>query len=95
MNQQQADPGDHILVPQVVASYAAYLKKRTLAAPQATVTGEHAELSVTVGGKTLVLAFECRTREWSMHSAEIRRGELTAAYTRGQLARAVTALLAP
>lgn len=94
MNQQQAVPVDHAPIPQVVASYATYVQIRTGATPQITVTGEHAELAVSIADKTLTLAFDCR-RGWSLHGTEVRRGEQTTAYSRGQLAEAVAAFLTP
>jgi hypothetical protein len=47
------------VVPQVVASYATYLRARTHTEPEATIAGDHAELAVGTGQKTLVLAFDC------------------------------------
>lgn len=93
MNQQQAGPVDRALVPQVVASYAAYLHARTHHAPETTVTGDHAQLGLSIGDKTLVLAFHVRSREWSLHRAELRHGEHTVTFTRGHVLDAVTALL--
>jgi hypothetical protein len=80
-------------VPQVVASYAGYLRTRTRAEPQISVTGFHAEVSAAVREKTLVLAFSYRSGGWSLEGAEIRHGETTTAFGRRELARAVAALL--
>lgn len=78
----QADAADPALVPQVVASYAAYLRAKTHATPEVTVTGDQAELTLTVGDKTLRLAFECHRREWSLRRAELHRSEQAATFTR-------------
>jgi len=95
MNQPQAGPVDPDLVPQVIASYAAYLHTRTHLAPETTVTGDHAQLNVSVGDKTLALTFHLRSREWSLRSAELRSSHEIATFTRGELAEAVAALLRP
>ncbi len=95
MNQPAADPVDPALVPQVVASYAAYLHTRTHLPPETTVTGNHAQLNVSVGERTLVLAFHLRSREWALRSAELRCGQKIATFTLGELAEAVAALLRP
>jgi len=93
VNQQLTVAADPDLMPQVVASYAAYLYIRTHTAPVTTVTSDRAELGLTIRDKALVLAFECRNREWSLRRAEVRHGDQSAAFTRGELAAAVTALL--
>jgi len=90
---RQAEPGCAAEVPQVVASYAGYLRTRTHAEPQISVTGFHAEVSAGVRDKTLVLAFGYRNGGWSLDSAEIRHGEKTTAFGRRELAGAVAALL--
>ncbi len=94
MNEPGA-PIDPVWTPQVIANYAAYLHTKTRTLPEMTMTGAHAEVSVSVKGKTLVLTFQHHRREWSLDSAEIRRGDRTATFTRGQLAEAVAALLRP
>jgi len=66
MNQPQAGPEDPALVPQVIASYGAYLHTRTHLPPETTLTGDHAQLNISIGDKTLVLAFHLRSREWSL-----------------------------
>lgn len=95
VNQPLTVPDDLVPVPQVVATYAAYLRARTHAAPSATVSGDHAEVSLSIGDKALMLAFHCNHREWALRSAEVRRGEQVAAFTRGELTEAVDALLEP
>ena len=43
--------------------------------------------------KVFVAVFGCRKRNWSLRSIEVRRGEQTATFTRGELAKAIAALL--
>jgi len=82
-------------VPQVVASYAAYLRTRTQAEPEVSVAASHAaQVSVGRMGTTLTLTFGCRKGEWSLDSAEVRRSEQTSTFKRRELAKAVAALLA-
>ena len=50
-------PVDPVWTPQVIANYATYLQTRTRATPEMTITGAHAEVSVSVGAKTLKLTF--------------------------------------
>ncbi len=95
VNQQQSEPTGAALIPQVVASYAAYLRTRTGTAPEITLSGDHAEASLTIGDRTLVLALSRRSREWSLNSAVIKRAAQTAAFGRGELAAAVATLLQP
>jgi hypothetical protein len=93
MSQQPAEPAAAVPVPQVVASYAAYLHASAHAEPQVTVTGGRAEVSVTARGSTLVLAFGVRQRAWALDAAELRCGEQARRFGRRELARAVAALL--
>lgn len=95
VHQPQAAPADHALIPQVVASYATYLHIRTQAEPHIIVTGEHAEVSLTINDKTLALTFDYRRQEWSLRRAETHHGEQTTAYTQGQLAEATDTFLTP
>ncbi len=95
VNRPAAVPDDLAPVPQVVATYATYLRARAHAAPSATVSGDQAEVSLSIGDKTLVLAFHCNHREWALRRAEVRRGEQAATFTRGELTEAVGALLEP
>ncbi len=95
VSQPQAGPVDPVRVSQVIASYAAYLHASTHLAPETTVAGDHAQLNISVGDKTLVLTFHLRSREWTLHKAELRRRGQTATFTRGELAEAVAALLRP
>jgi len=81
-------------VPQVVISYAGYLRASTHAEPEVSVTGDRAKVSVAVRGKTLALAFQLRRREWALDSAELRCGEQARTFGRRELTRAVAALLA-
>jgi len=87
VNHSQAGPVDPALVPQVIASYAAYLHTRTHLAPETTVTGENAQLIVSVDDKTLMLALDLRSRAWSLRSAELRRDQDIATFTRRRPSR--------
>lgn len=82
-------------LPQVIASYATYLRVRTGITPSATVTDDQAELILDIDDKTLLLAFGYRRQEWSLRSAEVRNREQATTFTCGQLADAVTALERP
>ncbi|HUY48284.1 MAG TPA: hypothetical protein VMV92_21565 [Streptosporangiaceae bacterium] len=57
------------------------------------MNGNHAELCLNLGNKMLVVIFGCRKKNWSVRSVEVRRGEQTAAFARGELAKAVAVLL--
>lgn len=81
-------------VPQVVTTYAGYLRASTHAEPEVSVTGGRAQVSVSRSGRTLVLAFLLRRQEWALDSAELRCGEQARTFGRRELARAVAALLA-
>ena len=82
-------------VPQVVASYAAYLRTRTQTEPEVSVVGSRAaQVSVGSKDKTLTLTFGRRSREWSLDGADVRHGEQLTRFNRRELARAVAALLA-
>jgi len=95
MSQQPAEPAAPAPEPQVVASYTAYLRTRTHADPEINIRGDQAEVAVTAGDKTLVLAFRQRSREWALHNARLRRGAHAVTFSRGQLTEAVAALLGP
>lgn len=41
----------------------------------------------------LVAIFDCRKKNWSLRSVGVRRGEQATTFTRGELAKAVAALL--
>jgi hypothetical protein len=69
----RANPPD--AVPQVIASYAAYLQAKAHGAPAVTMAGDRAEIRVQVGSKSLVLALRCRRGEWALHGSELRWGE--------------------
>ena len=86
--------GSALPVPQVVGSYAAFLHVRTRTAPEVTVIGDGAEVTVTVEDRTLALAFQRQRREWSLCGAEVRCGEQAVAFSRGDLVSAIAALLA-
>jgi hypothetical protein len=57
------------------------------------VRGNRAELRLNFGNKMFVAAFGCRKKDWSLRDIEVRRGERTATFTRGELAKAMAALL--
>jgi hypothetical protein len=84
---------DSPAVPAIVCHYAAYLNARAHVAPGISVDGNRAELSLGVGEKVLVAVFGCRKKNWSLRSVEIRRGEKVATFTRGELAKAMAAVL--
>jgi hypothetical protein len=86
-------PDSPARVPAMVCHYAAYLRARAHVMPEVSVDGNRAELSLGVGEKVLVAVFGCRKKNWSLRSVEIRRGEQTTTFTRGELAKAVAALL--
>jgi hypothetical protein len=81
------------LVPTAVRHYAAYLRAKATITPDICVRGRAAEVCISTGEKTLVLRFGCRKTKWSLHSIEIRGGEQTAHFTRGELTKAIAALL--
>jgi hypothetical protein len=80
-------------IPALVCHYAAYLATWLQVTPDTRVHGNQAELRVNFGNKMFVAIFGSRKKNWSLHSIEIRRGEQTATFTRGELAKAMAALL--
>jgi len=80
-------------VPAVIGNYAAYLRARAHVTPEISVDGNRAELRLDAGEKVLVAVFGYRKRNWSLRSVEVWSGEQTAAFTRGELVKAMTALL--
>src|SRR6266566_3084208 len=87
VSQQSTDAGDGVPVPQVVASYAAYLRTRTQTEPEVSVAGSRtAQVSLSSKDKTLTLTFGCHKGEWSLESAEIRRSEQTTTFKHRELA---------
>lgn len=91
---QLAEPGEAVPVPQVIASYVAYLRTRTRAEPDISIRGDDAEVSVSAGDQTLTLAFRY-SRDWALRSAGLRYGARTTRFSRGELAEAVDALVQP
>jgi len=92
---QRAESGRALAVPQVIASYATYLRTKTRAEPQISLSGSRAEISAGVRDRTLVLAFGYRKYEWSLDSAEILHDDEHAmTFGRHELTKAVAALLA-
>jgi hypothetical protein len=77
----------------MVCHYAAYLRVWLHVTPETSVDGNRAELRLNFGKKVFVAVFGCRKKTWSLRHVEIRRGEQTARFTRGELAKAMAALL--
>ena len=86
-------PDSPARVPSMVCHYAAYLRARAHVTPGVSVDGNRAEVCLGVGDKVLVAVFGCRKKNWSLRSVEVRRGEQATTFTRGELAKAVAALL--
>jgi hypothetical protein len=86
-------PDSPARVPSMVCHYAAYLRARAHVTPEISVDGNRAEVRLGVGDKVLVAIFGCRKKNWSLRSVEVRRGERATTFTRGELAKAVAALL--
>jgi len=86
-------PDSPARVPSMVCHYAAYLRARAHVTPEIRVDGNRAEVCLGVGAKVLVAIFGCRKQNWSLRTVEVRRGEQTTIFTRGELAKAVAALL--
>jgi hypothetical protein len=86
-------PDSPARVPAMVCHYAAYLRARAHVTPEVSVHGNRAEVCLGVGEKVLVAVFGCRKKNWSLRKVEVRRGEQATTFTRGELAKAVAALL--
>jgi hypothetical protein len=86
-------PGEPVPIPAMVRHYAAYLQTWVRVTPETSVSGNQAELRLRFGRKIFVLAFRCRKKSWSLHRIEIRHGEQTATFTRGELDKAIATLL--
>lgn len=86
-------PDDPAAVPAIVRHYAAILGAWSHATPEISVQGSQAELRLSLGSKMFVAVFGRRKDNWSARSIEIRHGEHTAAFARGELARALAVLL--
>lgn len=80
-------------LPALVCHYAAYLGTWLQVTPETRVDGNQAELRLAFGNKMFVAIFGSRKKNWALRSIEIRRGEQTATFTRGELAKAMAALL--
>ncbi|HUY49165.1 MAG TPA: hypothetical protein VMV92_26175 [Streptosporangiaceae bacterium] len=93
-DQQQAPHGEPGPVPQVVGSYADYLRAKAHIRPETTVGGGQSVVNVSNGASTLTLLFRCHAeQQWLLRSAEVRRGGQATAFHRGEIAQAVPALL--
>jgi hypothetical protein len=86
-------PDDSVATPAMVCHYAAYLRAWLHVTPETSVNGNRAELRLSFGNKMFVAVFGCRKKNWSLRHIEIRRGQQTATFTRGELAKAMAALL--
>jgi hypothetical protein len=86
-------PDSPARVTSMVCHYAAYLRARAHVTPEVSVDGNRAEVRLGVGAKVLVAIFGYRKKNWSLRSVEVRRGEQATTFTRGELAKAVAALL--
>ncbi|HUY44382.1 MAG TPA: hypothetical protein VMV92_01450 [Streptosporangiaceae bacterium] len=86
-------PDSPARVPSMVCHYAAYLRARAHVTPEIRVDGNRAEPRLGVGAKVLVAIFGYRKQNWSLRSVEVRRGEQATTFTRGELAKAMAALL--
>jgi hypothetical protein len=80
-------------IPAIVRHHAAILAAWSHATPEISVQGSRAELRLSLGPRTFVAVFGRRKRNWSARGIEIRSGEHTAAFARGELARALAVLL--
>jgi len=87
-------PDDPAAIPAILCHYAAYVRARVHVTPETSVNGNQAELHVRLGRKMLVVIFGCRKKKWPLRRIEIRRGQQTATFPRGDLARAIATLLA-
>jgi hypothetical protein len=86
-------PDDSAAIPAMVSHYAVYLQAWLHASPETSAHGNRAELRLKSGKKMFVAVFGCRMKTRSLRHIEIRRGERTATFTRGELAKAMAALL--
>ncbi len=86
-------PDSPARVPSMVCHYAAYLRARAHVTPEISVDQNRAEVRLGVGDKVLVTLFASRKRTWSLRSVEVRGGEQATTFTRGELAKAMAALL--
>ena len=86
-------PDDSARVPAMIGHYAAFFRTWVRVTPEISVTGNQAELLLRFGSKMLVAIFGCRKKTWSLRHVEIRRGEQSATFTRGELATAMAILL--
>jgi len=77
----------------LVCHHAAYLRAWLHVTPETSVDGNQAELRLHFGTKTFAAIFGCRKKTWTLRSIEVRRGEQTATFTRGELVKAMATLL--
>ncbi len=86
-------PDNGVSVPAMIRHYATYLRAKARITPETSIDGGKAEVRISTGEKMLVLVFGCRKKKWSLRTAEIRHGEQTTSFTRGELAKAIAELL--
>jgi hypothetical protein len=86
-------PGEPVPIPAMIRHYAAYLQTWVRVTPETSVSGNQAEVRLRFGRKVFVLAFACRKKSWSLRRIEIRHGEQTATFTRGELDKAIATLV--
>lgn len=87
-------PDTGATMPAMVRHYATYLQARTHITPGTSLNGTtEAEIRISAGEKMLVLVFGCRKKKWFLRDIEIRHGQQTSSFTRGELAKAIAALL--
>jgi hypothetical protein len=77
-------PDDSAPLPAIICHYAAILRSWAYAAPETSVHGNRAELQLSLGSKIFAAIFGCRKKNWSLRRIEVRRGEETATFARGE-----------
>ena len=80
-------------VPTIVTHYRAYLQAKTKLIAEVSVGERESTLAISPGDRNLTLVFMRRKQKWCLHSIAVRRDEKTTSFTKGELARAIAALL--
>lgn len=86
-------PDEPAPLPALIGHYAAFLRTWMQVTPETSIQGNRAELRLRFGAKTFVAIFARRKENWSLRNVEVRRGEHTVTFTRGELAQAMATLL--
>jgi hypothetical protein len=86
-------PDNATPLPAMLSHYAAYMRARARVTPQVRMNGHQADVRLNFGTATLVAVFGCRKKTWSLRSIQVHRGERTATFNRGELAKALATLL--